>query len=40
MEMPRMYTELAGYWPLFSDLTDYAAEAEHWCNALQRKGRK
>lgn len=37
MELPRMYTDFAEYWPLISDPADYATEACHWRDALRGK---
>lgn len=35
MTAPRMYSDLAQFWPLMSAPEDYAAEAVHWRDALR-----
>ena len=37
MILPRMYTELARYWPLISPPQDYAKEAGFWGETLRRR---
>ena len=36
--MPKLYTELATWWPLLSPVTDYAEEAEFFWNLLHGAG--
>ena len=37
MDLPRMYTEFAHYWPVISDPADYAHEATYWRDALRSR---
>jgi len=37
VDLPKMYTELACYWPLVSDPANYAEEAAWWRAALRAK---